>query len=178
MTLFRNKYRIETIRKKDWDYSLPGYYYVTICTLDKKHFFGEVRDDIVLLSKIGVVADRHWKEIPSHYSAVSLDAFVVMPNHIHGIIILERPGNPVVLRRTDEILPVPSLGKRSPKPMSLSSIVRSFKAGVSLSCGKLGLEFGWQPRFHDRIIRGPKTLGAIREYIRNNPVNWRLDSLF
>ena len=178
MTLFRNKYRVENIRKRGWDYSLPGYYYVTICTKGKKNFFGEVRDDIVRLSNTGVIAGQHWKEIPSHYSAVVLDEYVVMPNHVHGIIILEKPGKPAVLVRTDENPPVPSLRERSPKAMSLSSVVRSYKAGVTLSSSELGLEFGWQPGFHDHIIRGPKALQAIREYIRNNPVNWKFDSMF
>jgi putative transposase len=178
MTLFRNKYRIESTRKRGWDYSSPGYYFVTICTLGKEKSFGDIHDDVVQLSRAGIIADQQWKEIPGHYTTVSLDEFEVMPNHVHGIIILENPSKPAELRRAEDIPPLPPLPQRSPKALSLSAVVRSYKGGMTRSCSAKGINFSWQPGFHDHIVRGPKALAAIREYIRNNPVNWKFDSLF
>src|SRR3954468_16946931 len=89
MSLFKQKYRIESTRLQAWDYSAAGWYFVTICTLDKVCFFGDVGDGIICLSTIGAVARRFWLEIPDHFREVRLDEFVVMPNHIHGIVIID-----------------------------------------------------------------------------------------
>ena len=86
MTLFKNKYRIESIRKWNWNYSAPAFYFVTICTQYKRLYFGNVKNDAMQLSEIGSVAEAFWKEIPKHHKDVELDEFIVMPNHVHGII--------------------------------------------------------------------------------------------
>lgn len=88
--LFRNKYRIPTARAPWWDYSRDGAYFVTICTKGRLHFFGEVVNGEMCLSEIGQIATEMWKGIPDHFPFVHLDEFVVMPSHMHGIIIIDR----------------------------------------------------------------------------------------
>ena len=88
MSLYQNKYRIETIRSTEWDYSNPWWYYVTINTKNRVSYFGEVVNEEMVLNKLGQVAETFWKQIPIHYRNVELDYYVIMPNHIHGIIIL------------------------------------------------------------------------------------------
>lgn len=89
MSLYKNKYRIESSRLKKWDYSAPGHYFITICTKDRKCLFGNVTRGKMILSEMGKIAEQYWREIPDHFNHVKLDEFVVMPNHIHGIIIRE-----------------------------------------------------------------------------------------
>lgn len=88
MTLYKNKYRIESARLKGWDYGSPAHYFVTICTQNGIYFFGDVVKGKMVLSAIGEIADRFWKEIPEHFDNMKLDEYVIMQNHIHGIIII------------------------------------------------------------------------------------------
>ncbi|MCL4547702.1 MAG: transposase [Bacteroidetes bacterium] len=164
MNLFKNKYRIKSARLAEWDYSNPWWYYVTINTKDHKDFLGKVRNGKMIVNGLGRIAENCWKEIPNHYPASELDYFVVMPNHIHGIIII----NSAV-----ETGHAPSLQRQT---RSLSNIIGSFKSGVTKSVHNLGYtKFGWQPRFYDRIIRNEKELYNIRKYIEQNPLNWELE---
>ena len=86
---YQNKYRIASARKPGWDYRNKGAYFITICTAKRKHYFGEIKNEVMALSNIGVLADVFWHEIKNHSENVTLDAFIVMPNHIHGILILD-----------------------------------------------------------------------------------------
>jgi REP element-mobilizing transposase RayT len=81
----------KSIRLKEYDYSLPGEYFVTICTYDHKCIFGEVMDETIRLSSAGNIVKKYWTEIPRHYTDVDLDTFIIMPNHVHGIIVLTEP---------------------------------------------------------------------------------------
>lgn len=119
--LYQNKYRIASIRLSSWDYRSNGVYFVTICTKNKKHYFGSINaQDQPDLTPLGKIAYQAWKEIPTHFPFVRLGPFVIMPNHVHGLIIIrhtmEPEGNP------DQV---------SPKKGSLSSIVRSYKSACS-----------------------------------------------
>jgi putative transposase len=89
MTLFRNKYRIETTRLRDWNYAARGWYFVTICIENKRGYFGRIIDAQQYLSALGEYAEACWREIPSHHKNVTLDEFIVMPNHVHGIIVID-----------------------------------------------------------------------------------------
>ena len=91
MTLFRNKYRVETTRLRGWDYSQDGFYFVTICTNNRDCLFGEIVDDIMYLNDFGKIVNDCWFDLPNHYSNIILDAFCIMPNHIHGIIVIDNP---------------------------------------------------------------------------------------
>ena|SRR3989338_11249787 len=85
---FRNKYRIPSTRLLNWDYSDNGYYFITICTKDKEEYFGEIINNKINLNKIGFITNKYWLEIPNHFPFVELNEFVVMPNHVHGILII------------------------------------------------------------------------------------------
>ena len=86
MEKFKNKYRIPTARLAGWDYSRPGSYFITICTKNREHFFGEIQDHEMYLNEIGIIADKCWAKIPDHFKNTELGEFVIMPNHVHGII--------------------------------------------------------------------------------------------
>jgi len=88
---YANKYRIKSTRLQNWDYGWNAAYFVTICTADQKCFFGKIRNGKMQLSETGRWADKFWHEIPNHFSFVRLGAFVVMPNHIHGIVVIDKP---------------------------------------------------------------------------------------
>jgi len=183
MTLFKNKYRIESTRLRNWDYAGAGWYFVTLCTRNREMFFGDVKGGEMILSGVGEIAFDYWQEIPKHSKGiVSLDMFVVMPNHIHGIVIIEK--NDLALRRNvdedrrrDVACNVSTdRSKISPKRGSLSAIIRSYKSAVSRWCGMNGKNyFDWQPRFYDEIIRDQPHLDYVRQYIQNNPLKWELD---
>jgi len=88
---FRGKYRIQSSRCPNWDYRSNAAYFITICTYNREHFFGEIMNKKMILSEIGKIAEHFWYEIPEHFQFVKLDAFITMPNHIHGIIIIDNP---------------------------------------------------------------------------------------
>jgi REP element-mobilizing transposase RayT len=168
MTLFRKKYRIESIRCRRWDYTGHGLYFITICTRHRKHYFGVVRDEIMHLSTIGRIAEQQWKEIPGHFDNVILDEFVVMPDHFQAVIAIHGPKNEPRLITPGCPLREPL---RSPESRSLGNVVRQYKAGVARWCQKAGIPFAWQAGFHDRIIYA-SSLAGVRQYIRDNPKNW------
>ena len=86
---FKNKYRIPSTRLQNWDYSSSGWYYVTICTKDRICYFGSITNRKINLSDIGKIAKQYWKEIPDHFNNIILEEYTIMPNHIHGIIIIQ-----------------------------------------------------------------------------------------
>ena len=93
--LYKNKYRIKSARLENWDYRWNAAYFITICTADRRHYFGEIKNGKMEYSPIGVIADILWHGIPQHAAYVELGKFVVMPNHIHGILILNNPEIPL-----------------------------------------------------------------------------------
>ena len=180
MTLFKNKYRSESARLRGWDYRNPGYYFVTICTRQREHFFGAVMGDDVQLSPIGEIAAQFWSEIPSHHKGIELDKWIVMPNHVHGIVIIRENAVVGTLHATSLQPSQPQdnakMSQISPKAGSLSVVIRSYKSAVSRWAGLNGYKnFAWQPRFYDHIIRDEKSLNNIRQYIFDNPLKWELD---
>ena len=164
MTLYRNRYRIETIRMRNWDYSRDGMYFVTIIAKPRHPVFGKVVNNVMVLSDCGKVADACWRSIPEHYKNIRLDKFVIMPDHIHGIIIIDgQPGDAV------ETGHAPSL-----RTATLGNFVGSFKSAASKKIHSAGMDkFGWQERFYDHIIRDDSEFRRISEYIRDNPKNWK-----
>jgi len=154
MTLFKNKYRIESNRHKNWDYSSPSGYFVTICTFERKCFFGEIINEKFLSSKIGMIVKEEWENIPQVFSNVSLDHYVIMPNHIHGIlVILDKNSN-----------------------ISLGHLISQFKSKATKKILKSGNNiFRWQSNYYDRIIKNEKEFSDIRQYIDNNILKWDLD---
>lgn len=181
-----NKYRISSSRCPSWDYKHDAAYFITICTKKRENYFGEILNQNMQLSQTGVIADILWYEIKHHSKNVELDAFIMMPNHIHGIIILAKNDDNDVLETTHALsLPGDTKNDMPAKKRfqnqgksTLSSIVGSYKSAVSKHAHRLAYEFEWQERFHDRIIRNLTSLGDIRNYIKNNPANWEKDKFF
>ena len=160
----------QSIRLKNYDYASDGYYFVTICTKNKSECFGEIIDGKMVLNEIGKIANQCWLEIPKYFPDAILDEHIIMPNHIHGVIAIEKQ-NPIVGNENFRSL----RGWYGAKSRSLSSIIRGFKIGVTKWRHQNNYDFEWQKSFYDRIIRNEKSLDKIREYIRNNPPQWELD---
>ena len=186
---FRNGYRHNSLRYAGRDYSLPGNYFVTICTAQKTEWFGSVINGKMHLSEIGRIASQMWFEIPVHFPFIGLDAFVVMPDHIHGIIVINKYTGPSVVwalhatpiqphdatprQPHDTTPPVnETMSSISPKPGSLSVVVRSYKSAVTKHAHKFDSNFSWQRGFHDNIICTTGQLFRIRKYISDNAQNW------
>ncbi|GAB4233521.1 MAG: transposase [Stanieria sp.] len=181
MTLYKNKYRIESIRLPNRNYAANGYYFVTICTHKKICYFGNIVNHQMQLSSVGKIAQKHWQEIPNHFDHVDIDTYVIMPNHVHGIIVIDRPHQTSKTRNFASLQqPLSSTdlsNKFAPlKPGSLSTIIHAYKASVTRWCRKNGDDdFRWQPRFYEHIIRNDYSLENIRKYIFNNPCKWSED---
>lgn len=126
MSLYRNRYRVETTRLQDRDYTEAGLYFVTICVKDGRCVFGNIRNSEVLLSPLGVIAFRCWQETPRHHAGVELDSFVVMPNHLHGIVKL--PGSSWTLEGDRRAI---AGSAPPPKKNSLGAVICSYKSAVS-----------------------------------------------
>jgi putative transposase len=194
MKKYNNKYRIESVRLKNWDYRNNGAYFITINTENRKHFFGKIINSEMQLTPIGKYAENFWMEIPKHFPFVELGNFVVMPNHTHGILIIN---NVKSLRCNDSTvnksLQCNEMDKSlqcndstmnqyysdiSPKSGSISTIVRSYKSVVSKHARLLNPKFNWQSKFHDHVIRDSESFERIQNYIENNPSNWKDDKFY
>jgi len=157
------------IRLNGYDYSQDGYYFVTICTKNHEEFFGEIRNGRMRLNHIGTIAAKFWQQIPDHFLFARLDEWVVMPNHVHGILVIEKP----FVRR--------SVGDADLRPlrqkMLLPKIIHGFKSSFTRYVHMIDAEspFAWQRSYHDHIIRNQRSLDHIREYIHWNPMNWDRD---
>ena len=190
---YKNKYSVESTRLAHWDYANDGMYFITICANNREWYFGDCVNGNMEYSNIGAMANVFWREIPKHFPSVDLDEYVIMPNHVHGIIVINKPApanaavnasadapanatvNAFVETRHGASLP---RGTRQFGPLqkkSLSLIINQYKGAVKNYCNKNNIDFMWQAGFYDHIIRDEKSLMNIREYIRNNPMKWDLD---
>jgi putative transposase len=254
---FKGRYRIPSARLEYWDYGGNGAYFVTLCTQWRAHYFGRIKNGQMIYSPVGQAAKDSWFKIVDHFPFVRLGAFVVMPNHVHGIIIVDKTdesisdgvasgidmphksigpetassvlvpftpsGNgahggvpPATIPFTASVRGAPgdvapatipftasvetqnlaslrssTPPRWSPSPPSpianrphnqfgpqsknLASIVRGYKIGVTLFARRYNLSFGWQPRYHDHVIRNPEEFARIEHYIRCNPQKWVSD---
>ncbi|MBN2595517.1 MAG: hypothetical protein JXR82_01890 [Marinifilaceae bacterium] len=189
MKKFQNKYRIPPARALWWNYSNEGSYFVTICTYKKQLFFGSITDQKMELSEIGKLAHQFWCGIPDHFPFAKLHAFVVMPNHVHGIIEIFNSeetlhatsvynglhATSVQDVRNESDSKNEKMAAISPKKGSLASILRSYKSAVTKEARKTDPDFEWQERFHDHIIRDDQEYHRIENYINNNPRKWGED---
>jgi REP element-mobilizing transposase RayT len=148
----------QTTRLQNWDYGFNGTYFITICTKNKKPYFGEIQNSILLPTIIGMEAEIRWKAGIDIYDFIELDSFVIMPEHMHGIIrILERKDN-------DK-----HHNKFGPQKRNLATVIRGYKSGVKSFALNNNIEFEWQPRYYERLIRNIDDLTRTRQYITNNP---------
>ena len=164
-------------RLKEYDYSNEGYYYVTICSKNRQNIFSAVGAPLdcalengkIQLSPIGQIIEKQWLEIPSQYTNVELDEYVIMPNHIHGLLIINR---------SEQLIRAQSSGA----PTTLGQIIRSFKSRCAndylryIQSNNLNVSPKiWQRNYYDHIIRNETSLNQIRKYIENNPSTWDED---
>ena len=163
-----------SMRLKGYDYSQPGLYFVTIVAQDRVCLFGHIEDDNMQLNEAGRIVETCWLAIPEHFPHVILDAFVIMPNHVHGIIvIMEHVG-------AKNFSPLQSPIRQSSMPRSpsktIGSIVRGFKIGVTKWFrANTDIHAVWQRNYYDHIIRDEPSLNRIRQYIADNPARWDTD---
>ena len=146
-------------RWQGWDYSREGFYFVTIDCKNMGRWFGEIINKKINLNDYGVIADSCWRKIPKVYKGVRLDKYVIMPNHVHGIIRIIKVGTAQCAVRTNGFL---------------SKIIKSYKNAVTkeIRGGEKLKYFEWHRSFYDRIIRDERELENVRKYIKNNPKNW------
>jgi REP element-mobilizing transposase RayT len=190
------------LRLSYYNYSANGAYFVTICTKNREHYFGEIKNDKMHLSGFGHLAKKYWEEIPNHFEDARLDIFVIMPNHIHGIVFLENEidGGDVgaIINRQKNQIRADDIGQNTKEKKKLSQsnvgdadlrplpnrtkellplIIHQFKSSVTRQGKRFfpHLPFGWQRSYHDRVIRNETELEEIREYIINNPLKWAID---
>jgi REP element-mobilizing transposase RayT len=190
---FQNKYRIASTRLQHWDYGWTAACFVTICTKNRVSFFGEVKEGKMQLSHVGIIADICWHEIKQHAENIELDVFVVMPNHVHGILILNGSLPDVMVETRHALsLPSPSPSQSSAPPEksigqkrfqnqgknTLSSIIGGYKSAMTKHSHRLGFDFAWQVSFHDHVIQDEQSLFRIQNYILNNPGNWDQDKFY
>ena len=161
------------LRLKKFDYSTPGYYFVTICAKGKIQYFGEIINKEMFLNTFGKIVENCWLQIPKHYKEVSLDEFKIMPNHVHGIVII-KPKSFVGNRHACSLQNKNFIHRRQNQLLPL--VINSFKSSSSRLIHLAGLNsFQWQKSYYDHTIRNENSLQKIRQYIRYNHLKWETD---
>jgi putative transposase len=170
-----------SIRLKGYDYSQAGGYFVTVVTFRREALFGEIMGGEMCLNELGKIVAECWQEIPAHFPNAEADAFVVMPNHVHGIIFLfeNNPSDADVSDGRGTIYRAPTITiEQFGKPTigSLPTIVRTFKAAVTRRAGReLNSANIWQRNYYEHIIRDQPDYERVAAYIADNPSNWAED---
>ena len=190
MEKFKNKYRIPSARAAWWNYANNGFYFITICTAGREYLFGYIQNNEMVLSEIGNIVQQEWEKSFEIRTELFCDAFVIMPNHIHGIVQIDKNepdpvethGRASLLQQQSKLQPQSKkhgIAYRPPKSIS------SFAAGFKSSATKRINEYRntpqlpvWQSRFHDHIIRNQDEYNRIKQYIETNPANWEKDKFF
>jgi len=161
-------------RLRDYNYSQSGAYFVTICTNQRRHLFGAVDAGVMHCGRLGQIAEYELQLIPQRWRHIDLDLFVIMPNHIHAIIIISD-------RENVGTAFLPSAETPSKQPI-LGHVIGNYKAGVTRLAHQQQLikasELIWQMRFHDHIIRNEAGLNHIRDYVLHNPELWQQDKFY
>jgi REP element-mobilizing transposase RayT len=171
------KHHRQSIRLRDYNYSQPGYYFLTICTYKKQCWFGEIKNDQMYINQIGKIVANEWLNTPKIRPNFQLDEWVIMPNHLHGIVII----NERISGLVDEKITL--WGARNAplrqEPNSISSFVAGFKSAATKRINLLRDNRDipiWQRNYYESIIRDEQSLITIQEYIKNNPCQWQKDS--
>ena len=172
------KHHRRSIRLKGYDYSSAGAYFITLCTHHRECIFGEIMDGAMHLNPYGLIVASAWKQSSVIRQEIELDEWVVMPNHVHGIVVITHNSSGVPdIAGANGRLPPPI----SPmKPRSISSFMAGFKSFTTKRINILRDTPGnvvWQRNYYERIIRDERALNNIRRYIQMNPINWELDRL-
>jgi REP element-mobilizing transposase RayT len=191
-----DKHHRRSVRLKEYDYTQSGAYFVTVCKYQRDGLFGEVINERMQVNAYGEIAYREWVQTAALRPHVELDAFVVMPNHIHAIVVItqtpasdapntEITPNPPINAHTvgarRAVPPIPSPARQfgTSIPGSLSTIIGAYKSAVTKEVNRLRNTPGaavWQRNFYERVIRNEQMLNAIRTYIEANPSTWAQDT--
>jgi REP element-mobilizing transposase RayT len=161
-----------SIRLTGYDYASAGIYFITICTHQRECLFGEVIAGKMHLNQFGTIIRGHWLKLPNHHPHLRLDTFIVMPNHLHGLLVLEEAIAPKGRINLD---------KTNPQRHGIPEIIRGFKTFSARQVNRMRQSPGlpiWQRSYHDRIVRDDIALENIRQYIQTNPESWMEDSLY
>jgi len=174
----KKKYNRRSIRLPGYDYTQEGFYFVTICTYKHKCLFGKIKDGKIYLNKYGEIVKDEWIKTEKIRKNIKIDKFVIMPNHIHGIIIINCV--PFICRGTLQRAPThEEFGK--PVSNSIPTIIRGFKSAVTNRINRIRKSPGisvWQRNYYEHIIRNEKDYLRIVEYIQNNPLKWEWDKYY
>jgi putative transposase len=158
-----------SIRLPGYPYAGEGVYFLTICAYRKRCLFGTIQDGAMELSKLGQIVAKCWEAIPKHFPHAELPAQVVMPNHLHGIVVLH-PGNRQDKGRAEAF--------QKPVAGSIPTLVRTFKAAVTVAAGRSSVaptHAVWQPNYFERVLRNGKEYTDAARYIAENPLRWQFD---
>ena len=180
-----DKHHRQSIRLKEYDYSQPGAYFVTICTQNQECVFGQVVQGEMILDGAGQMVESVWLQLPEHYPGAEVDAFAIMPNHVHGIIILVGAG-PRACPDTEQpqgTHPGQPQGAAPTKTLSLPDVVHRFKSLTAAKYRRGVRNDGWQPftgrlwqrNYYEHVIRDEDELDRIRQYVDDNPAGWEED---
>jgi len=167
-----DKHHRHSIRLREWDYAQPGAYFVTIVAYGRELLFGQVVDGEIRLSEFGEIVSNEWLASAGIRREIQSDAFVVMPNHIHGIVWIFADDDIVGATGRSPLPP------RGPIPKSLGSFIAGYKSAVTKRINEIRGTPGnpvWQRNYYERVIRNERELDAIRRYIRDNPAHWAED---
>jgi putative transposase len=186
-----------SIRLKGYDYTQPGAYFVTICTYDRECLFGNVAEEKMILNEFGMIVERQWRQIPRLFPNALLDEFMMMPNHLHGVVMIhengvvgaKHPGPHIgnasisVTGDASPLQPQPTHKKYPIFPHgtvagSFPAMIQNFLSITTRKINRIRKTPGeklWQRNYFEHIIRNEKKLNRIREYIRNNPAKWTED---
>jgi putative transposase len=170
MTYDPEEHHRRSIRLQHYDYSTAGAYFITICTHKLQCILGHVADGEMKLNEYGIIAENEWIRTATLRSNLMLEQYVIMPNHLHGIIIIMQD-----LKGVSQYAPTKEF--RSPEK-TIGAIIRGFKSATTKQINKMRLTPGipaWQRNYYEHIIRDENDLNKIREYIMNNPITWELD---
>lgn len=163
-------------RLPKYDYSQSGWYFVTICTNHMKQWFGEVKNRKIILNECGKIVWNYWKQISKHYTSdytsVDIDEFIVMPNHVHGIVVIHNVGAKFISPNHTGDLKIAPTNNVKTNNITLSLIIKYFKSITCINVRNFNRYFKWQRSFYDHIIRNEKSLYAIRQYIKFNAYKW------
>lgn len=163
-----------TFRLQGYDYSKEGAYFITICTYERRHLFGNVAENTFNCSSVGSIAREMWFKIPEHFGNVNLDEFIVMPNHVHGIVFIH---SNVGVKFNAPTNYGSHYSNISPRQGTLSVMIRTYKSAVTHTCKVNGYDlFRWQRNYYEHVIRNEDDLREIRDYVIYNPLKWEFDS--
>lgn len=157
-----------SIRLPGYDYSQPGAYFITICTHRRALLFGRIKETEILLHRAGAIVAKCWQEIPQHFPSVSLDQWIVMPNHLHGILVISDEPTGVGARHASPL----------PQVAAISTVIGSFKSAAAKHVNAARRTPGapvWQRNYYEHVVRNERALDRIRNYIAANPFEWSED---